>query len=98
MAVGTLGLSPVTGSPCYKQEDKSMWRTGGTCLHQVPPSEDNKCGCGDIQNVVYLRGCLLVGNGKERSAEEVWSDLVGAGRWWIFLRKIFLFLYVHGDA
>ena len=44
-------------------------------LKIIGRSEDDLCGCGEIQNVVHLRRCKLVGDGKGRQVEECQKDM-----------------------
>ena len=47
----------------------------GGWLKVIGRSEDDRCGCGEIQNAVHLRRCKLVGDGKGRRIEECQKDM-----------------------
>lgn len=44
-------------------------------LGVIRRSEDQKCGCGEIQNAVHLRRCERIGDSKGRSLEECQLDM-----------------------
>ena len=39
-------------------------------LKVIGRSQDDKCQCGEVQNAVHVRRCVLVGDGKGRTMEE----------------------------
>ena len=43
-------------------------------LKMIGRSEDDKCGCGEVQNAAHLLQCPLIGDGKGRSWDECKKD------------------------
>lgn len=56
-------------------------------MQKIGRSADNKCKCGEPQNVVHILKCTLVGDGKGRSKEQAEKDEEWCEAAWEFLKE-----------